>query len=173
MLNTDRFETTFIREDGVPVRGVLQPVQDQKIYNDDFFENRQLFRVRPEMPVSSGQVLTSSYGVHYILGSRDVTDFYINFQAYPCNKQVVWMREVPELDLLTGLPISTGAPTTLGNIWVVDEQLIKETRSPQMMTKEDVSRIITASQVLVGDIIDDRKVRRVNSAQGIYILEVI
>jgi hypothetical protein len=170
----ERFETQFRTPTGLPIKGVLQPLEDGKIYPDDYFYPRQILRVRPHMPVQPGAVLFDPQQRPWLLGELDTQPHYRSFQMYRCTKLVSWQRERSETDTLTGLSKSSGlAPVAPGSFWCLIETLPREAGSTNIKAKEETKRVVTGEAVQMGDIVDGMRVTKINVTHGIRVLELI
>lgn len=172
-----RFETTLTTEQNIPFKGTIQPIQDTKIYPDDFFYIRQILRVRPEMPAKAGMIIKDPTGQHFILGEMDQalqrdTHIYTSFVLFPATKLVLWKREETITDPLTGLEKTTGQVHDLDSLWVLIETVNRELSSQTFKTKEEAKRVITGAEVRLNDIVDNHTVRKVNATHGIRVLEI-
>lgn len=171
-----RFESTMTSELGLPFKARIQPIEDSKIYPDDFFQTRQIMRIRPHTPIVPGDVVCIG-AQRFLLGALDNAvsgdiPIYTSFQMYPCNKQVTWKRETTIPDPLTRVPRSTGL-ASLGNPWVLMETLVRDVRSSDIRTNEELKRVITGSLVELGDVIDGMVVKKLNITRGVRVLEVV
>lgn len=177
MYPSNRFESTLVTETGIPIKGVVQPVQDAKIYPDDYFYHRQILRVRASMPIQAGTVVVDSIGRRYLLGSLDAGLYgdlhqYTSFQMYQCTNQSVWERESTEVDPLTNLEKSTGlAP--MGTIWTLTETLTRDMSSTNIKTREETKRVLTGAAVELNDVLDTMTVTKINVTHGLRVLEVV
>lgn len=165
------FKETFQHEEGWGFHGTLQPVVDMKIYNDDYFEIRQILRVNQPCLVEPGAVITDRHNQTYILGHYDVRDAYVGFRVYPATHQLEWKRVVKVIDPLTGLERGEHEET-LGSIWCLPETLSRETRGGSIKVREEVKRLLTGSPVQLGDTIGGERVAKVDPTLGVYVLEL-
>ena len=169
------FETTLLTEQGYPIRGTVQPIEDMKIYPDDYNYVRTLFRTRPPFELQAGMVLKDLSGQRHILGTWDVGYgaagiIYRSFVMYPCNVQVAWDRPTTTKDSLTGVPRGKGI-TPLGPIWALKEVLVRE--APVNTVQEELFRVVVGADVDIQDLIDGKRIRKINMAHGVRILEVV
>lgn len=173
-----RFETPFYTESGWEFPGVLQPIKDQKIYNDDFFHPRHIIRFRPEYAPAAGSVIMNSIGERFLISELDrALDvggmIYEGFQAYPCNEQLLWQTEQTVLDTLTGLARGTGLSAGIP-IWVLSEVLMRDTPAiAGLATREELKRVVVGHAVELNDRLGGMRVTKVNKALGIRVLELV
>lgn len=170
-----RFEQSLFRADGLQIFGTIQPVEDGKIYPDDFFYVRQILRVRHAMPITSGTVVMTAASEMFILGDLDVgmkndSIMYRSFQMYPVNRTVNWQRSITTLDPLTQQKKGAGLEQ-MGLIPVLIETLPREASSGTPI-KEETKRVVTHREVELGDRVDKMTVRKVNISHGIRTLEI-
>lgn len=166
------WQTLFRHETGRSFPATLQPVEDMKIYNDDYFQVRQILRVFPPTKgIRAGDVVQENTGVWYLLGEYDHRWNYTSFRAYPCNQQLLWTRMETTVDPLTGLPRGTTA-VTLGEPWVLSEVITREARGGDIKTKEEITRVLTGAPVELNDKLAGRTVMKVTPALGIRVLEL-
>ncbi len=171
-----RFESTLLKESGLPFKGVFQPLQDQKIYADDYYPPRQILRVHPTTPVAAGEVVVGPNLQWFILGALDHAlsgdhSIYMSFQLFPVTHTVVWKRDVVQVDPLTKLPRSTGKPATIGTLRVLMETVNREAAAGPN-GREEIKRVVTGAAVELNDMIDGMKVKKLNVSRGIRILEL-
>ncbi len=171
-----RFEQTFLTEQNLPFAGTIQPLEDVKVYPDDYSHTRTFLRVSPQYTVNAGMVIRTLHNERFIMGDWDhgyenETLIYRSYVLYPVNKLVAWQRPNHQIDILTGEKKGTSAPTLLGNIHVLIETLVREQNVANVL--EETKRVVTGSPVELGDIIDGMKIRKLNSTHGIRVLEVV
>ena len=167
-----RFGQVFTNEAGFRFTGTLQPVEDMKIYADDYFPVRQILRVFTPVTVRAGDVIRDTLGQRYLLGELDRRDVYEGFRLYPLNRQVEWLRPATGLHPLTGEPVS-GTPTSRGQIWILSEVVSREARGAQIKVSEEVKRILTGADVQLNDLLGGERVVKMQKVLGIKILEVV
>lgn len=166
-----RFQQKFIHEAGWQFSGTLQPVEDMKIYSDDYFQVRQILRVFSKNGVKAGDVVQDMLGQRYILGEYDLRQHYEGFRMYPVTQSAVWKRETSKVDQLTGLKKSIGLETK-GTIWITGETVSREARGGDILVREEVFRVVTGSAVELGDTLNDHKVIKVHATLGVRVLEL-
>lgn len=171
---SSRFETPFFNSLGIPYMGVIQPIEDQKLYNDDYFYHRQILRVEPNLPKLAGQVILDHIGQHFLLGALDTTVHYVSYQMYLCTDIVTWRRETAVVDTLTGLQKSVGeAPVGPGQFWGLVELLNREVSSRNIKAAEETKRVLTGEPVQLNDVVNGMRVKKINMSHGIRVLEVV
>lgn len=169
---TQRFQQVFTNDRGFRFNGTLQPIEDMKIYADDYFPVRQILRVPPPVQVVPGDMVMDGMGDRYLLGEFDDRPAYQSFRCYPVNKLVDWTREVQKIDPLTEEPIGIGSQL-LGRIWVLSEVVSREARGSQIKTSEEVKRVLAGADVQLMDYLDGERVVKLHDALGIKVIEVI
>lgn len=172
----DRFQSPFRTETGTSFMGVVQPIEDGKIYPDDYFYHRQILRVHVGDNVKAGDVVYTVDNRRYLLGDLDTglrADelLYHSFQMYQCTDQIIWTREVSVIDPLTNLARGTGSQN-LGTLWALKEVLNREGTSREIKPKEELMRILVGAPVKLGDMLGEMRVRKVMSSHGISVVEV-
>lgn len=169
---SSRFQQYFTHEKGHTLRGSIQPVEDSKIYNDDYFAVRQIIRVFSPARPKPGEVIRDTLGQHYLLGELDSRGIYHAYRTYPTNAQLEWTRQETEIDPLTQLEKNLGEPTFLGHLHVLSEVVVREDRGGDIKTREPVTRILTGAKVEMDDFLGGKRVTKINRALGIAVVEV-
>lgn len=167
-----RFGQVFTNEAGFRFTGTLQPVEDMKIYADDYFPVRQILRVFSPNTARPGEVITDSLNQRYLLGEFDKRDVYEGFRLYPTNRQVEWSRPATGRHPLTGEAVS-GPLQAMGHIWVLSEIVSREARGAQVKVSEEVKRILTGADVQLNDLLGGERVVKLHEALGVKVLEVV
>lgn len=170
-----RHESTFRTEAGYPFPGILLPVPERSVPSYDFSENRQILRVRFDCPVDTGAIVLDPAGRRFLLADNDTGAIgdrvlYRSHRAFPLNHQAEWAREATILDPLTRLPKGTGKQA-LGPVWVLREVHGRERADNYFKVAEEMHRIITAAPVLLNDLLDGVKIKRVNRVLGVWLVE--
>lgn len=167
-----RFEQPFLHEQGWTFNATMQPVEDAKIYNDDYFPIRQILRVFPSEPwVDTGCVIQDVVGQRYILGEYDFRPDYRAFRMYPVNDRMVWTRQSQTADPLTGMKKGSKVEN-LGVIWCLSEVIAREARGGDIKTREEIHRVVTGASVELDDSLNNQRVVKLNPSLGVRILEI-
>lgn len=167
------FSEIFNHQEGWRFTASLQPIKDMKIYNDDYFEVRQILRVPDPTRVQPGDCIWQRPDIGYLLGHyEDRPGLYRAFRCYLLTGQAKWERQVTVIDPLTQLPKGAGKED-LGMLHIVSEVVAREERGGDIKVREEVKRVLTGSPVQLNDLINGEKVVKVNETLGIRVLEVV
>lgn len=173
-----RFESELYTETGYPFPGVIEPLDEGAVASYDFTEPRLILRVRHDCPVTTGDLMMDPAGRKYIMANHDIglvynELIYRTHRLFLCNKVVQWEREGSgTIDPLTNLKTGDAPLELVGVIDVLIEQYGREQTDVQLRMAEQRRRLITASPVQLGDVVDNMVVRRVDQALGIWIAEI-
>lgn len=172
-----RFESELYTATGYPFPGVIMPLDEGAIASYDFTEPRLILRVRYDCPVATGSILMDPAGRKYIMADHDsgfVYDevLYRTHRLFHVNKTVSWKREDQSVtDTLTGLKRSAGTIDN-GMIDVMIETFGREDLDTALRVKEQRRRLVTSSDIQLGDLIDDMIVKRLDKSVGVWLAEI-
>lgn len=169
-----RFQTTFsIIEGGSgSFRGVITEPGQGEVPSYQFNLPRRLLRVPESLPLTSGQVVQDSIGTTFMLGEHGASEvrgevLFRNFRMFQATGQFSWQKRKKKIDLVTRLETDDGLADQ-PDVWGVYEP------SPEMFDRAlrsgfEVGRFITNRAVARDDMVDSRKVSRVDQQLGVYI----
>jgi hypothetical protein len=171
----DKFNINFeVIENGT---GTFGGIIDEIVMNQApsfvFVVPRRLLRVPAELPIRSAMVIRSEGGAIYMVGDHGESESFQGtifkaFRLFPTHEKWFLKRRVKTVDVVTGLEKDDGTPVIVANIWgsyePLPEQFDRETR-----VAAETARFITNYQVKEGDIIDGKRVFRVDKELGLYI----
>lgn len=133
---------------------------------------RRLLRVETRMPVTTGMVLRTPEGTVFMVGAHGAAEthqgaLYKNFRLFEATGQFSWQRRGKEIDPATRLPRDSGLQD-LPAIWGAYEPT-PEMFDRQMRTSFEAGRFITTADVQLNDVVDGKKVSRVDVQLGLRI----
>lgn len=158
-------------------RGVLFPVSPTQLPTSVFVAPRIGMRCRPGEPVEPGDLCRDAAGRVMLVGYHDKslcnsTPFSKVFALFQMTRRVSWSRRAETLDPVTRLPVAKGNPVELGPIWISLESYTHGDEDPGVRIATDRLRVITAAELKLGDIVDQKTVRRVNYTLGVTVAEI-
>jgi len=170
----DKFNIRFeIIENG---SGVFHGILDEIVMNQApsfvFVAPRRLLRVPAGLPLNTAMIIKSEAGTNYMLGEHGFAESFQGtvfnaFRLFPTSSKFALMRSSTRADLVTGLETNDRVEP-IANIWgsyePTPEQFDRELR-----VAAETARFITNHPIERGDIIDDKKVFRVDKELGLYI----
>lgn len=133
---------------------------------------RRLLRVEDGIPVNTGMVIRDPEGTVYMLGKHGSSEsrgktLFRSFRMFEANAQYTWEKRSKEVDPITKLQKDTGL-VVHAMIWGCYEPS-PEVFDRAVRTNFETGRFITNRLVDRDDVIDGRKVTRVDEQLGIYI----
>lgn len=154
----------------MPCPATVQRVSDRESPSLDFSAPRLIIRVRPSSLLNVGDIVTRQ-GVRFLLAKHSTTADYRSFWGFEADREVPWQTVQTTNHPLTNLPQANGlsAPT---NLWVAWEIMTRQPYERDLGVSNELSRVLTAANVQLNDIIAGQQVKRVNHALGLTIAEV-
>ncbi len=178
LLARTRVDETWFQKVGKATRfrGSLFPINPTALPTSVFVAPRIGLRVKPGMPVAARDTFTDPAGRVLIAGNWDLplsagigwSRCHVLFQA---TDLVTWKRRETKPDPVTRQLISDGPPVEKGPIWVSIESYTRGDEDPGLRITTDRLRIITGAPIRLGDIINDKTVKRLNHTLGVSIAE--
>lgn len=170
----DKFHIKFeIVENG---QGTFSGIIDEIVQNQApsfvFIAPRRLLRVPAALPLNTAMVVKSQAGTHYMLGEHGFAEsfqgtVFNSFRLFPTSSKFGLQRRVKTVELVTGLDEDEQL-VTVDNIWgsyePLQEQFDRETR-----VAAETARFISNKELKRGDVIDGKRVFRVDRELGLYI----
>lgn len=168
---SERFQSPIKIIGGPRTVGVIHLPSDTTDPGIEFAYPKMALRVGRRSIVKPGQVVETDAG-YFLLAHHSATLDYKTFYMLQCDRQVAWTRPVSTVDPITKLETTGGAPQPLGEIWVMWERNRREYADLPIRFNQETTLSATGSAVAIGDMLDGRKVTRVNEALGIKVLEL-
>lgn len=171
-----RFNSIMQTDAGFPFSGTIEPAEEGDMPSYDFSVPRLILRVSRDCPVMTGATIVDVADRRYLLGDHDVSFAYNviehrTHRLFAMTDQVSWERGTTVTDTLTNLQKATGK-TPLGNIWVLLERQERQFADNTLRVKEDIRRIITGTELQLGDLVDGSVVKRIDSVLGVWLAEI-
>lgn len=166
-----RLETPVKVVGGPRTVGVIQLPSDTSDPGIEFAYPKMAIRVGRRSLLRAGLVIETEGGFH-LLADHSASQDYKTFYMLGCDRQVTWTRPVPAIDPISLLPTSGSTPTDLGLIWVIWERNRREYADLPIRFNQETTLSATGADVQIGDMLDGRKVTRVNMSLGIRVLEL-
>jgi hypothetical protein len=166
-----RFEQVFTSDRDEVWRGSIVTATEGVSGLSNFIETRQTLHCRPNEPVRVGAVITDASKRRFLVANHDRTADAAIYKLFLLTSCVSWKRQQREIEPVTGL--EKGAfDVELGPIWAAVELYGREEYDRAMHVGMDRSRVLTGSELQLGDKIDDRQVRRLYTVYGVQVAEI-
>lgn len=170
----DKFHIKFdIVENGIgSFSGIIDEIVQNQAPSFVFIAPRRLLRVPAMLPLNTAMVIRSQAGTHYMLGEHGFAEsfqgtVFNSFRLFPTSNRFALKRRFKNVDLVTGLA-KDETIQTVKEIWgsyePLQEQFDRETR-----VAAETARFISNNELLQGDIIDGKRIFRVDRELGLYI----
>lgn len=166
-----RFEQPIKIVGGPRTVGIIHLPSDLTDPGIEFAYPKMGLRVGRRSLVRPGHVVETDSG-YFLVAHHSQTPDYKSFYLLQCDRQVTWTRPISTTDAVTGLETSGGAPSNLGDLWVLWERNRREYADLPIRFNQETTLSATGSAVEIGDMLDGRKVTRVNETLGIRVLEL-
>jgi hypothetical protein len=170
-----RFTTSFtIIEGGSGVfQGIITEPGQGEVPSFQFNLPRRLLRVSPDLALSTAMVVRDQAGAVYMLGKHGSAhmgddQLFRNFRLFEASKQFPWQTRGRTIDPVTKLKRDT-ALTEPTMIWGAYEPGL-ERFDRGMQTSFELARFITNRVLNRDDLVDGRKVARVDEQLGLQIV---
>lgn len=169
-----RFKTRFeVLEGGSGFfHGVINEPGQGEVPSYQFNLPRRLLRVDAKLPVSDGMVIQDQEGTTFMVGKHGSSEsrggvLFRSFRLFEATKQFTWQKREKAIDPITMLPRDVGMVDQTP-LWGCYEP------SPEMFDRAvrssfEGGRFITNRLIERDDIVDGRKVTRVDEQLGVYI----
>lgn len=170
-----RFESTFVSEQGIPFAATLLPAAESTPSKTDFYNATLILRVDVSCPFDSGTLISDRTNQRYLMADHE-TSIVSNVTLYRTHRLlrmthlVEWERTQTTPDALTGLPKGKGK-AKLGDIHCMIEPL-REVADGAMHVSDERHRVVTSAELHLGDLVDNRVVKRVNKLLGVWVAEI-
>ena len=169
--SSTRLETPVRVVGGPRTVGVIQLPSDTSDPGIEFAYPKMSIRVGRRSLLRAGMIIQSESG-HHLLADHSVTADYKTFYMLECDRQVAWTRPAGAVDPISKLKTTGGPPAALGQIWVLWERNRREYADLPIRFNQETTLSATGDDVQIGDMLDGRKVTRVNESLGIRVLEL-
>ncbi len=171
----EKFNITFeILENGSGTfSGIIDEIVQNQAPSFVFVAPRRLLRVTAELPITTAMVIRSEGGAIYMVGEHGESEsfegtVFKSFRLFPTHEKYDVYRRIKTVDVVTGLEKDQGEPVVVANVWgsyePLQEQFDRETR-----VAAETARFITNYPIEAQDIIDGKRVFRVDRQLGLYI----
>jgi hypothetical protein len=153
--------------------GVINEPGQGEVPSFQFNLPRRLLRVQPGLPLKAGMVIKDPDGTVFMLGEHGASEvsgrtLFRNFRMFEATAQFAWQKRGKAIDPVTTLEKDTGLKDQ-PPIWGTYEPESREAFDRGMRSNFETGRFITTTPVERDDMIDGRKVARVDRQLGIYI----
>lgn len=168
----ERFGTllTLIEGGSGQFRGIVSEPGQGEVPSYQFNLPRRLLRVEAGLPITAGQVVRSPEGTTWMLGKHGDSELergitFRSFRMFEATQLFSWKKRDKVVDLATTLPKDNGL-LDQPDIWGAYEPS-PEMFDRQMRTTFETGRFITTADVKRDDVVDGRKVSRVDLQLGL------
>lgn len=168
----DRFGTrlSIIEGGSGQFTGVVSEPGQGEVPAYQFNLPRRLLRVAATMPVKAGIVIRSPEGTVWMLGSHGTAEghqgaLFRTFRLFEASQQFSWQKRGKTIHPVTKLEQDAGL-VDQPPVWGAYEPS-PEMFDRQMRTSFEAGRFVTNADVKINDVIDGRKVSRVDIQLGL------
>jgi hypothetical protein len=168
----DRFGTllTVIEGGSGDFTGIVSEPGQGEVPSYQFNLPRRLLRVNSGLPLQTGMVVRSPEGTTWMLAKHGDSEvhsgaLFRNFRLFEATQQFSWEKRGKVIDPITRLPKDAGM-VAQPDIWGSYEPS-PEMFDRQMRTSFEAGRFITTADVKRDDIVDGKKVSRVDIQLGL------
>ena len=148
-------------------QGIIDEPSQGTIPAYQFTSPRRLVRTNPGVPLKAGMVIRAVGGATYIVGDLgDSDDIFQSFRLFETTGQYVWKARAKAIDPVTELPMENGT-TEKGIIWGTYEPGAQETFDRQLHLDFETGRFITNAMLQRDDIVNEKRVTRVDRVLGL------
>lgn len=156
---------------GRKITGNARQPRDITLNMNGRFTPRMIFIATPgaKTPPEAGMIIEDEYQQQWLLanwsadyfGDRHIAD---QFAMYQINKKARWQRAVTTVEPISGL-LAANSLQDLGYVSCLMEPMRAD--SDGMHIEHDYVRILCNAEIMVGDVFDGKRVRRVSFDQGV------
>lgn len=148
--------------------GIIDEPSQGTIPAYQFTSPRRLVRTNPGVPLKSGMVIRTKGKATYIVGDLgDSDDVFQSFRLFETTGQYQWQTRGHGIDPVTELA-SEESIIDNGLIWGTYEPDSKEAIDRQLHLDMESGRFITNTPLKRDDIVDGKRVTRVDRVLGLY-----
>lgn len=174
----DKFNIRFevIENGSGTFGGIIDEIVQNQAPSFIFVPPRRLLRIPAELPVETGMVIRSEGGAIYFTAEHGESEtfqgtVFKSFRLFPTHDKFFLKRRMKTIDVVTNLEVDDEI-VDIANIWGAyepqPEAFDRETR-----VAAETARFITNYAIKREDIIDDKRVFRVDKQLGLYIATLI
>jgi hypothetical protein len=151
-------------------KGIIDEPQQGSIPVAQFVNGRRVLRVNPETPVKPGMVVKTTGGSVFILAELgDSGEIFKSFRMVETTGKYLWQTRGKVIDAVTGLAGDSGLSAG-GLIWGSYEPGTREAFDRQAHVDLETARLVTNQPVRRDEVVDGRRVNRVDAQLGVYVL---
>jgi hypothetical protein len=171
-----RFSKPFTTVPGdLTVYGQVNPPDGGGVQPEGQFTSRATLITAAGQNVTAGMLVQDADGTRFLLGALSPDTFGAitvarRFGMYQVNNLVAWQRSTSTLEPISGLRVP-GPLTAMGSIYCLVETMRQVSGGVQI--EQPYVRILTNAALLVDDLIDSRRVRRVSADLGLTYAEAL
>jgi hypothetical protein len=172
-----RFQTLFsVLEGGSgQFHGQITEPNQGEVPSSVFTLPRRLLRVDVNAPVKAGMVIRDPEGTVFMTGNHGDSQTghgvaFRSFRLFEASQQFSWQKRGKKIDPVTRLERDTGL-VDQPPVWGAYEPS-PEMFDKQLRTSMEMGRFITNADVKLDDMIDNRKVSRVDQMLGLRICQL-
>lgn len=155
------------------IRGVMSETDQNSQPSYIFVAPRHVLRVEHPTAFSDGTVIRSPGGDVYLVGYNGPSEtwhgtLWKSFRLFRISGQYSWERRTRVQDPITRVD-KEGPVEDKGLIWAVIEPMDREQSDREMRQNFEQARFITNAAVVADDVIDGRRVTKVDRQLGLSI----
>jgi len=148
-------------------QGIVDEPSQGSLPSYQFTNGRRILRTNPGVPVQSGMVIKTQGEAIFIVGNLGDDDtVFQSFRLFETTGRYQWQTRGKSIDPVTKLPQDTGL-ISHGLIWGAYEPSSQEVFDRQLHLNMETGNFITNANVQRDDIIDDKRVTRVDNVLGV------
>lgn len=152
--------------------GIVDEPSQGTIPAYQFTSPRRLVRTNPGVPLKSGMVIRTKAGAIYIVGDLgDADDIFQSFRLFEVTGQYAWQSRGKTIDPVTELPTDNGLVNN-GLIWGTYEPGSQEVFDRQLHLDMETGRFITNALIKRDDVVDGKRVTRVDHVLGLQLANI-
>jgi len=172
---TDRFVTEFslVESANGVIRGVISETDQASQPSYVFVAPRHVLRVRFPSALKAGHVVRSNSGITFLVGENGPSEtqegtLWSSYRLFETTGRYTLSRRTTTIDAITKMK-TEGVQTSIGSFYAAIEPIDRVQSDREMRQDFDQSRFISAADIRVGDILDNRLVTRVDKQLGLAI----
>lgn len=153
--------------------GIIDEIVQNQAPSFVFVAPRRLLRIDALLPITTAMIIRSQGGAVYMIAEHGESEsfqgtVFKSFRLFPTHEKFSIKRRMPQVELVTGLKQDTEEPVEVANVWGSYEPL-QEAFDRETRVAAETARFITNQEIKQGDIIDNKRVFRVDKQLGLYI----
>jgi hypothetical protein len=165
----DRFTTRIeVIENGSGFfQGIVDEPSQGSLPSYQFTNGRRVLRMNPGVPVKASMVIKTAGGAIFIVGNLGDDDtVFQSFRLFETTGRYTWQTRGKRIDPVTKLPEDTGIQVK-GSIWGTYEPGSQEIFDRQLHLDVETGNFITNADIQRDDLIDGKRVTRVDRVLGV------